>query len=301
MKLFIFKVLTIFLSFTLLGTENNFFSDFENEVINGYDKYYEIIDEGNITDSFELKIFEGINKGQASYAIAFKSSKDYRLLIEIDEQLYELPKNEEGYYYGYAIKSTSIMFLEIIDSKGNDVPFDGTIKLNKIHISNDDLKYNNGNNKGLEFTNLVTFKYTIPFFSIVVICSLSLIFVCALGILILFIRRRGMFNKNVRAQGILNLEDLISEAKKKTEENLWDGYTEVIAEEIDEEENVQENTVDELFDLEVYLLDKGYLLDYSLLSEEEKNNLMVELMMLKNSNKISEDTYYEETYKLWKK
>lgn len=299
MKLFIFKILTIFLSFTVINTENNFFEEFEKEVIDGYELYYEIVDDGNVNDKFELKLYEGINNGHPSYAIAFKSSSNYKLLIEIDESLYELPKNDDGYYYGYAIKSTSIMFLKIIDSKGNEVAFNGTRKLNKIYISSEDFKYNNGNNGKLEFTTLSVYKYSIPFYNIVVMTSLSLITICGLAILILFIRRKGMFNKKVRADGILNLEDLINEAKQKAEEDMLEGYEPVI--EVEAEVVAEKEFVDEYIDLPTYLADKGYLLDYSLLSEEEKNKLMIELMMLKNSNKISEDTYYEETYKLWKK
>ena len=299
MKLFILKILTIFLSFTLVNAETNFFKEFENEVVEGYEIYYEIVDEGNITDNYELKIYEGINNGYPSYAIAFKSSKDYKMLIEIDEQLYELPKNENGYTCGYAIKSTSIMFIEIVDSKGNEVLFNGTKKLNKIHITEDDFKYINGNNQKLEFTNLTIYKHKLSFYNIVMFSALSLIVVCSAGILVLVIRRKGMFNKAVRAQGVLNLEELINEAKQKKEEDIWEGYKPVI--DADSDDIIEEEALEEYIDLNAYLVDKGYLLDYSLFSEDEKNKLMIELMMLKDSKKISEDTYYEETYKLWKK
>ena len=297
MKLFIFKMLTIFLSFTFISAKTNFFDEFTSKVVNGYEVYYEIVDEENVTDNFELKIFEGVNNGYPSYAIAFLSNKDYKLIIEIEEAFYELPKSNDG-YCAYAIKSTSIMFLKIVDSKGNEVQFNGTRKLNKIHITDNEFKYINGENQKLEFTNLSVYKQSIPFFYIALLSSLTLILVCGAGILVLFIRRKGMFNKDVRAQGILNLEDLINQAKQKIEEDVWEGYKPVIDV---EPEDITEEKVNEYIDLNTYLVDKGYLLDYSLLSEEEKNNLMIELMMLKDSKKISEDTYYEETYKLWKK
>lgn len=298
MKFYIFKILTVLLSFTLLNSNINFFKDFEEKVKDGYELYYEIVDDNNITDKFQLKIYEGINNGYPSYAIAFTSNAGYKLLLEIDEQLYELPENN-NYIFGYAIKSKSIMFIKIIDSSGNEVTFNGTKKLNKIHILEEDFKYISGNNQKLEFTNLTIYKHKILLYEVFMFSALSLIVICGTGILILFIRRKGMFNKEVRAQGILDLEELINQAKQKTEEDIWDDYKPIIDVESGDVIEVKNET--EYINLHEYLANKGYLLDYYLLSEEEKNNLMVELMMLKNNKMISEDTYYEETYRLWKK
>ncbi len=301
MKLLLFKILSICLSFTLLNSGSNFFEEFENNIINGYEQYLEIVDENNSNDKFTLKIYQGINDGYESYAIVFKSVENdkYQIILNIDEQYYELSKNDEGYQYAYAIKSTSIIFIKIIDEKGTEVEFNGTRKLNKFTIEEGDLRYQNGNNQKKEFTSLNVYKKTIPFFTAILISSVSIIVMCGAGVLILFIRRKGMFNKKVRSEGIINIADLINQAKEKEEIDILADYKPVETIENNEEIVIEEK--EEYIDLNAYLNDKGYLLDYSLLSEEEKNKLMVELMILKNSGKISEDTYNKETCKLWKK
>ena len=53
--------------------------------------------------------------------------------------------------------------------------------------------------------------------------------------------------------------------------------------------------------LESYLQEKGYGLDYTLMTEEEKNQVMVLLMTLKYNGTINEFQYKNEVIKLWKK
>lgn len=55
------------------------------------------------------------------------------------------------------------------------------------------------------------------------------------------------------------------------------------------------------FSVKEYLSSKGFNLDYSSLNDEEKNKIMLELMMLKDNHKITQDEYLMETYELWKK
>ena len=45
---------------------------------------------------------------------------------------------------------------------------------------------------------------------------------------------------------------------------------------------------------------KGYRTDYENLSLDQKNEVMVGLMILKNTKQIDDDTYYKEVAKLWK-
>ena len=58
---------------------------------------------------------------------------------------------------------------------------------------------------------------------------------------------------------------------------------------------------EQIKDIKAYLQDLGYVTEYSALSEDEKNNIMIELMKLKEQGKISLDDYYEESAELWKK
>ena len=58
---------------------------------------------------------------------------------------------------------------------------------------------------------------------------------------------------------------------------------------------------EQIEDIKAYLQSLGYITDYKLLSEEEKNKIMLELMRLKDTEQITLKKYYEETYQLWKK
>ena len=62
-----------------------------------------------------------------------------------------------------------------------------------------------------------------------------------------------------------------------------------------------ENVTSKIEDIKAYLQDQGFVIDYSILDEEEKNKIMMELIKLKNDGSISLDAYYKETYELWKK
>ena len=55
------------------------------------------------------------------------------------------------------------------------------------------------------------------------------------------------------------------------------------------------------FDIKGYLKDKGFVLEYKAINDDEKNQIMMELIKLKNERKITNDEYLEEVYELWKK
>jgi len=54
-------------------------------------------------------------------------------------------------------------------------------------------------------------------------------------------------------------------------------------------------------DIAGLLLVKGYSRNYSLMTEEQKNQVMVYLMALRDQNKITIDEYKKETIKLWRR
>ena len=49
-----------------------------------------------------------------------------------------------------------------------------------------------------------------------------------------------------------------------------------------------------------HLILNGFITDYKIITDDEKNKVTVYLMKLKNEKKISNDQYLEEMYKIWK-
>ena len=137
---------------------------------------------------------------------------------------------------------------------------------------------------------------------------------CALVIFIYYKRRQGLFNQEIRSQNVFNFREFISsnfEVPGTSSQSYEETDFEVIEE--DDEEETSSSFFDEHyswareeeertdFDINSYLQDKGFITDYSILSEEEKNLIMLELMLLRDKKQITRDEYLEETAKLWKK
>jgi len=301
MKLLIANLMLMLFAIFPLSVKEELFSSFMEEVHEGYSVYEEVVNEHNSNNYYSVKVIRGIYNDVPCYGIAFYSENagEYEIAIEKDDTLYKFKQNDRKDGYAVSVKADSMIKIHIFDKEGRKQDFTGESKLLKFDkddiIENDN--YAEGLNNGKAFTNLDLYTSKVPFMYAFIYSLIILIVICGIVISIIAIRRKGMFNKKVRSEGVVDIASLINEAKEKEEVNLWDGYKpekeEIIIEAVEEEI--------EYINLQEYLISKGYLTDYSLMSEDEKNNLMIELMMLKNSKKISEDMYYEETYKLWKK
>ena len=134
-------------------------------------------------------------------------------------------------------------------------------------------------------------------------------------------KNRGLFNKEARSEDVEKHTDLIKQAQEALDairkeelqgEVIEDNEFEENRLEKDNNEPVKEvykkelryddlDEIKESFDIEKYLKDKGHNIDYANLLEHEKNEIMIELMLLKNLDKITEEEYKKETVKLWKK
>ena len=301
MKLFL-NLLVFFLSFTTLSVRDDFLSEFMGKVEDGYQVYEVLENPNNTNEYYSVKIVKGIYNNEPCYGVAFacENAGEYQLIIEKQDALYQLEKNDRGDGSCIAIKADSHIKIYVVDKDGREQSFSGDTILKRF-----DEKYfeNNtnaitGKGNGKVFSKLSTYSVKIPYLYAFIYSACLIIVICLIVMIVIMVRKKGMFNKKVRAEGIVNIEELIEDAKQKEEVDLWEGYKpnkeEIVIEAVLDSE-------DTYIDLSEYLKSKGYKLDYSTLSEEEKNNLMIELMMLKNTKKISEDTYYEETYKLWKK
>ncbi len=306
------KILMFLLAFMLLSTPQEIFRDkFLSDVDKAYHEYTVITNYTN--EIYSIQIVKGIINNQATYGISFFSSRagDYDLFFEIEDIEYQVKPDSRGDYQLLGIKWRDYEQVKImIYSKDGNLqsPAHLTVlnKFDKSTFVGEIIGQNEGK-------TLVSLKRTdsIFDFNAFIIITLVIIGICAIAIIILAITKRGMFSKEVRKEGIFDFKEFIN--KQTTPQNS-DDWIEVEPEAREVQKDIQENPKevydkgpryvdDEISSIDVkkHLQDAGFVVEYSLVGDEEKNLIMLELMHLKNERKISNDVYLEEIYKLWKK
>ena len=118
----------------------------------------------------------------------------------------------------------------------------------------------------------------------------------------MFIFKKGLFDKNKRKQGVLDIKSILeAETEDSASEDIFENCEVLSVKEDEITDQTIEEPKEQIEDIKAYLQALGYVTDYNLLSEDEKNKIMLELMHLKDTEQISLKKYYEETYQLWKK
>src|SRR5690606_11966949 len=131
-------------------------------------------------------------------------------------------------------------------------------------------------------------------------------------IFIFFKRKKGVFSEEKRKDNVFNyreyLNDLVANQNNETyqDDSIIIPQDEVNEEQVKpekayERQRFYEDEVDDFIDIEKVLREKGYKTDYKVASEEEKNQIMLELMKMRDLHEISQTQYREEIIKLWKK
>ena len=298
---------------------------FLDEVEKKYQFYQ--IEETIEFEEFSLVIVKGIYNNSSCYGISFvpSESNTYTLVLETADSSFELPKDGSG-FTAIAIKADITYALLVYDKNNTKVDMK-SITLSKYDVADFDMTGAlPGNNQGGNLTNLVVHKMTLRFLPVLLITFAVLIGVVGITILILFIMKKGFFNKDKRKEGVISMRD-IYEADTNDLDN--DGIS---FDELDEDQELEDSfeykggslkteestiipvinpnkqrdddeadDVNQITDIKTYLHDQGFITTYDVLEEDEKNKIMMELIKLKNEGKISMDAYYKETYELWKK
>ncbi len=297
---FLFTSLFVFTFGLTVNASNK--TDFEAEAKLYYDSYYVLYDIDN--PSYELIVVKGLFNNKPSYGISFinKDGK-YQLVLKQNDSYYTLKENK-----AIAIEASSIIYLALVTEDGVskeivEVENSSLQKFNRGDLDNENVVIGLGNGK--DFSALDVYVRKIMYKDIIIAALISTISLCSIVILFAAIRKKGMFNKKARKDGIVAIEDLIARAKASfEEENVWGDFKYEKATQHEEKGDEIKEEYEEVkgsIDITDYLLLNGYSLDYDNLNEEEKNKIMGELIKLKNENKISLDDYYNEVYKLWKK
>lgn len=306
------KLLMFLLGLMLLSTPQAIFRDkFIASVDEAYSEYTIIAD--YTSELYSIQIAKGLINEKATYGISFFSSRagDYYLYFEIDSIEYKISPDSRGDYQLLGIKWRDYeqVKIKIYSKDGNlQYPTHPTVleKFDKSSFT--------GNHMGLdEGGTLTSLKKVdgIINFNVYFIVALIIIAICVIVITILALTKRGMFSKEVRKEGVFDFKEFIDKQITSQDNDDW---IEVKPESDMEKPANQENPRevyekghryddDEISSINVskHLQDAGFVVDYSLAGDEEKNMIMLELMHLKNERKISNDVYLEEIYKLWKK
>ncbi len=305
-------LLFLYLPFLLLSTSpvTTKCDDFEKKV---NDYYHSYVLETYETNNYTFKVVEGVCNDKLSYGVflACVEANTYDLKIMVNGVEYTVKEDNRGDYIAYVIVRTNdeISICVFDNANGNSTK---RYEYQLAYYSKEDIEMSTtcvkGNNLACKEISKLKKNYQIDTDIIIVLIVLSAIsLMCIVWILALLVFKKGLFNKNIKRESEViffnfneeqdddldNIEVEALEIKDKEPKEVYEKkyYYEEETEEISDEE----------FDFKPYLEEKGYQFDYSLMSEEEKNQVMVLLMTLKYNGTINEFQYKNEVIKLWKK
>lgn len=289
--------------------------EIQNTFLEDVDKNYASYEvyESYENDLFSVLVVRGIYNGSACYGVSFISisANEYYMVLETKSSAFKL-QDAGANEIAMAIKADIEYQAVVYNENGNKVQTKA-ITLSKFAVSDfDEAGATIGQGHGTKFTTLTEYKARLPFLPVLLIILGSLICLSGLALLLLFILRKGLFNKDKRKEGVISMRDIYEAETEdigndgisfdyKEEHNLLetsDDITPVTNPNKREEDDEVNSKIENIKD---YLKDKGFIVDYNILDEDEKNKIMMELIKLKNDGLISMDAYYKETYELWKK
>lgn len=281
--------------------------EFLKQIEEGYNTFALVHEEN--TENYELSIYAGECQGQYSYSIYFLplNYDDYDLVFKhrIKNVTYISQKNSKGGYvlYHIAFNDEFVLAIQI----NNQTTFSYELEVLDKEFYNQQYlnKSITGLNKGLKQTNLDKLG-TSSFVFVISIVFASIIVLSLIILLVFFVSKKGLFNKEKFDEQFKEeheFRDNIKTYINGLQQEQMDRY-EVEAEEVVDEEikNVyekQKNYYDEERDITPILHSKGINTNYSEMSSEEKDRVMLELMKLKINKEITELEYHDEIIKLW--
>lgn len=318
MKLFILFYSLINLTFFA----NVRLEDYQDRIHQGYEFYEVLIEEQN--QYYTLNITWGVNKNQINYSVYFYNDKPNHLSLRVirNDYSYNLPSDSRGdiVVESFSVDNTESLFIVLLD---RDNHLYRTVNLPLASDKAEFLLRTNefivGENKGLKTINLKQI-YNPSKVILLVVGLFVIIFLSIIAILILYVTKTGVFRKKDQVinepmqeyyqdlertlrrfaeEAQLTIErmqstEMVEENKKEITDEPTQVYKRLLRYEFEDDSEI-------LFDIKKHLQDKGFITDYHLLSEEEKNLIMVELMILRDQKIISIDQYNQEVIRLWQK
>lgn len=296
------KILTLFLGFLLLSSIQTTKKDnFLNEVKNGYAQYEVVCDVAN--DNYSVCVVRGVNKNQESIGIYFYSEcKDeyyFTLSGGTEEYAFKVDSNGEVYYPAMTYSSNLEARVyncdeELIESYTiktiNKATFVGTA----------------GGNQGVNFTSPKSLGGANKTYVVIYIVGIGIIAMSAIIIIILKVSHKGMFNEQTRKEGIVEFKHLeetyVNDELHEESSFEEDLYAKEEPIKVYERTRDYDDELDSARPSVKSLLEgRGYRTEYDVMNVEEKNKVMVELMMMREQKVINNDEYQHEIIELWKK
>ena len=277
--------------------------EFVNTSSSYYDSYYFLNDK--VTSDYVYTIILGV-KGSSQYYDIFlytMNTDAYALRVKIGSEEYSATRVSDGYYRNNGIINSGKEKIEVY-------MFNGFQKVNNIEIPLDYSKLTTAVYTGLGTGPVVDYLEPIAGFStnlgLAIIVSVILIFSCLITLGIVYVVKRGKYNigqvSNEKQTYTYRRPDEIKIEVVGEDEDVTYNKEEQGNEDKPYYESLYEFKEEEkpIVDVKTLLNMNGYKTDYQNLTKEEKNDVMVYLMILKNTNKITDDVYYEEVASLWK-
>lgn len=291
---------------------------FIDELNSAYDEYALIEEYEN--NYYDLKLYAGKVREEVYYGIYFRNKipNEYKLKLTINNKIYVLDNTPRGDVFAPAVDfKNADEFSILIFNKYNDYQYGLTqfknIKVMDIEEFNQLQDIYVGSGNGIKKANYKT-EFNFDSRIYIYIAMVSVLLICAGIIYYYFKKSKGMFRTDLRSANVFNFKEFINsvvvetelEQEEKTWQNSHNEDLDVV--EINEEKPIIESTYkwyhyeEEVsdFDIKKHLAELNLATDYSEASIEEKNKVMLELMRLRDQEKITYDDYLNEISELWK-
>lgn len=305
------KTFILFLLLATLLPYQEGMQKFTNEISEGYEEYivlYGETEEEATNSYYTLKIVKGINDNQVTYGFYLYNdqSRSHTVVITANGKNYYPKTDSRGDYYYPAIELKTDNTLQVYD-ENDKVRYEVTIvQESKESFLGRDLLIL-GNNQGIEVTQLSGLQ-KISLVSLLQIIFGSFVFLFGIVLLIMFVSKKGLFNKEKRQENVFDFNAFINEINSQKpiiieDEPLKDHDDDVPLDAqipVNNYPNIREYE-DEEDDISDLIIRAGFSTDYMHMTEEKKDEIMLYLMRIRDEGKITSEQYRQEVIKLWKK
>ena len=305
------KTFILFLLLATLLPYQEGMQKFTNEISEGYEEYivlYGKTEEEATNSYYTLKIVKGINDNQVTYGFYLYNdqSRSHTVVITANGKNYYPKTDSRGDYYYPAIELKTDNTLQVYD-ENDKVRYEVTIvQESKESFLGRDLLIL-GNNQGIEVTQLSGLQ-KISLVSLLQIIFGSFVFLFGIVLLIMFVSKKGLFNKEKRQENVFDFNAFINEINSQKpiiieDEPLRDDDDDVPLDAqipVNNYPNIREYE-DEEDDISDLIIRAGFSTDYMHMTEEKKDEIMLYLMRIRDEGKITSEQYRQEVIKLWKK
>lgn len=299
MKLLLTMILVILSAFSSKVEEN--YNQYLSNINSAYGEYVIDVTEN---ENYTVAVVQGMCNNTLSYGV-FLSSYDndaYVIKVFIDDKEYSLPTNSRSDTMVYAVnmptKITRVCVYDN-DSGNSTLRWEMELYVKDINDLNNNPNLYHGMNEGIEVSTMSR-RYNFKTIAIVLVIITAVIISAGL-VLVLFMKKnkKGIFKENKDSDTVVffeNPNDISVDGDIKEEK-----VDELEVKEVYEKKYYFDDDEENYIDIKPLLEEKGYKADYKILSEAEKNEVMIFLMTLRHDGKISEAQYKKETANLWKK